>query len=1060
MADIKAQVEAGQKKWGKGIDAQSNDIDTEDINDFVKFKTLEYEVYDFKDDELWEAYKEDFKSFTLPILKSCNPTNTRKLRMLLRANGVWVQKHRNMTVPESLLNTLQEEEPTEWTEFEIKEHMATVGKFNSGRINYMLNKTHPTNTNRLPTTNPTPSAIQPVPPVQQNPQHDMAAKAEILEWQNQTQGFGKELTNLAKMYREDNKYSGEDDNFDFKLVIFHDHCSRADVPQEAKVKAYPTMLRGLALDHYYTNSKNVAQVLSFDQICDATRNYFEGPEYRRGILGQWNSTTLKSIMSKGENAGKSTQDCLQLLIKELRHLQHGLDPDLRTDKFLHNKLINACQELPACQYACFKPSDSLAGLLNDLRSSIATFEKSHSENTQTFFTDRRYHKHPRPLSFRSFRSFNRNQPSLSGRHTSSKKRCFVCNKEGCWSSKHSREERDESRKKFKERFSRRFDRQASQYIAEYEGTDHDDDLDSESVDEAMEALMIDVESSPASPVQEQAELFLTSFGTIQHEGAINTVTNLADRSFAHALTGTNPTTASRNDESDPFAYSTTGRYTSDKFYRVMIDTGASKISTAGYGQYLAYKRINNATVDTTNAGAINVQFGIGSTSSIGSVMVNTPVGSIEFHIVKADTPFLLCLADMDALEVYYNNLRNVLIAPTKSVPVFRRFGHPFLLWEESLQSFIAHSFDQNPCYLTTTELRRLHRRFGHPSVDRLYKVLERSGHDDIDKQAIDHLTKYCSHCQKHGKSPGRFKFALREDQDSDFNHSIFVDIMYIDGKPILHVIDEATRFQAARWLQNISAKHTWDVLRLCWIDTYIGPPDCIIHDAGKNFVSREFRQYATSMAISTKSVPVEAHWSIGMVERAHPILRRAYKIITEELQGSGTTKEMALQMAVKAVNDTAGPDGLVPTLLVFGAYPRMSELDPPAPSITLRATAIRKAMEEVSKIRAKRQVEDALNQRNGPSVGGIHELPLNSDVLVWREGNTGQSGKWTGPFKLLEVDRETCKVQLPSGTTDFRTTTVKPYLQPELEQVNSGPAQEPEVPSQESEMPSQEPTAV
>ena len=38
-------------------------------------------------------------------------------------------------------------------------------------------------------------------------------------------------------------------------------------------------------------------------------------------------------------------------------------------------------------------------------------------------------------------------------------------------------------------------------------------------------------------------------------------------------------------------------------------------------------------------------------------------------------------------------------------------------------------------------------------------------------------------------------------------------------------------------------------------------------------------------------------------------------------------------MAVKAVNDTAGPDGLVPTLLVYGAYPRMSKLDPPAPSI-------------------------------------------------------------------------------------------------------------------------------
>ena len=32
------------------------------------------------------------------------------------------------------------------------------------------------------------------------------------------------------MYTEDNKYSGEDDNFDFKLTIFYDLYSRANVP--------------------------------------------------------------------------------------------------------------------------------------------------------------------------------------------------------------------------------------------------------------------------------------------------------------------------------------------------------------------------------------------------------------------------------------------------------------------------------------------------------------------------------------------------------------------------------------------------------------------------------------------------------------------------------------------------------------------------------------------------------------------------------------------------------------------------------------------------------------
>jgi hypothetical protein len=39
-------------------------------------------------------------------------------------------------------------------------------------------------------------------------------------------------------------------------------------------------------------------------------------------------------------------------------------------------------------------------------------------------------------------------------------------------------------------------------------------------------------------------------------------------------------------------------------------------------------------------------------------------------------------------------------------------------------------------------------------------------------------------------------------------------------------------------------------------------------------------------------------------------------------------------MAIKAINNTTGPNGLVPTLLVYRAYLSISKLDPPAPSIT------------------------------------------------------------------------------------------------------------------------------
>jgi hypothetical protein len=89
----------------------------------------------------------------------------------------------------------------------------------------------------------------------------------------------------------------------------------------------------------------------------------------------------------------------------------------------------------------------------------------------------------------------------------------------------------------------------------------------------------------------------------------------------------------------------------------------------------------------------------------------------------------------------------------------------------------------------------LHQCFGHSTANKLCRLLEHSRHD-VDKYSIDYLNKFCEHCQKHECSPSRFKFTLWDDT-IDFNHSIYVDVMYIDGLPVLHIVDEATQFQAA-----------------------------------------------------------------------------------------------------------------------------------------------------------------------------------------------------------------------------------------------------------------------
>ena len=110
---------------------------------------------------------------------------------------------------------------------------------------------------------------------------------------------------------------------------------------------------------------------------------------------------------------------------------------------------------------------------------------------------------------------------------------------------------------------------------------------------------------------------------------------------------------------------------------------------------------------------------------------------------------------------------------------------------------------------------------------------------------------------------------------------------------------------------------------MCWIDVYLGPLDLITHDAGTNFTATEFQQYANSLAIATKEVLVEAANTISLVERYYKLLHRAYEIIKGEFKDSNTSgtilKSLLLQIIIKAINDIASYNELIPTLLVFRA---------------------------------------------------------------------------------------------------------------------------------------------
>jgi len=1023
---------------------------------YISWCTLLYrhrfDVKGYSTMEIHDLLVMDFEGWTVRQLESAGKKYIYDLRHLLRELGIYVKKEARYNIAQALLNAVQSDVPMEWPADDLERPSTPTAERPS------------TPTAKRPST-PTPAPAPQIPnrPVNQEKAdqtpHPLTVNTALLVASristqellqdtrvatNSQVDYLKQITAIAKLYTgNEDKYSGDiRESFDSKYRIFINYVKMAALPYEGIAIAFPTMLRGIALNFYHAALEG--RDLSIEELIDKFKQRFETEERIRLLVSEWNSASIETTIAK--NTDKSMINCLDILVRDLTDLQTCLPHPMRQPYLLRDQLLKACN-LPIFKVARLKPAETLMGVVGDLQTAIQTEAQTnpasstalyyancghdHNPNdsaVDAFYTDRKYHQ--RPARGRPSRDNFGRAPSRS---RTGKNLCWVCGKDNCISYNHTDFERMKARRHLDQRQqqlgeqhlrTRQFLLQADDELSR-ELSQDDDSIDPDRY--IMDSVNQDgIPEVTLTTPAENTTNYLVAVATQDQTSAVQLVSTLSDRSLAHALTHrdnlTHPTTYTL-ENSRPSRYGVCS-----SFMGILIDTGAAKFSTAGSAQFDAYCRDFSlspiAELDGSKAGAVVACFGIGTSESIGTATVQSPIGDVIFHIVEAETPFLLSMADMDRLGVVFNNLTNHIVkpspgnnfaTPTMAYPVVRQFGHPFLVWGPTAAS-----------YLSEVELRRLHRRFGHPSSSRLLRLIERAGYNEPwHQQLLKRIGRFCRQCQRHGQSPRRFRFTL-SNGDARFNYTVLVDVMYINSSPVLHVIDEATSFQAARFLSSMTAEAVWEALRVCWIDTYIGPPDICVHDAGTNFRSVTFQDNCQALGIRTKCIPVEAPQSIGKLERYHGPLRRAFEVICDDYKALGVAihKTAILQMAVKAVNDTAGPDGLVPTLLVFGAYPRLSP-DSPSPTITERAESIKKAMTEVANLHAQRQVREALARRNGPDTGPLQNVPIGSDVWVWR---THQK-EWQGPYKLLSQEDETCIVQLPGGPTEFRSTAVKPYHQ-------------------------------
>ena len=177
----------------------------------------------------------------------------------------------------------------------------------------------------------------------------------------------------------------------------------------------------------------------------------------------------------------------------------------------------------------------------------------------------------------------------------------------------------------------------------------------------------------------------------------------------------------------------------------------------------------------------------------------------------------------------------------------------------------------------------------------------------------------------------------------------------------------------------------WNALIKCWTSIYTGLPNRIIVDQGSNFGESSIRLAALD-GIKVERTGIEAHNGLSICERYHEPIRTTVRKIL--LNFPKAEFELTLALAVKALNDKAGPDGLVPSALLFGEFPRLELPDDCStrPTTDERGKLALIIRNEVRQHIDKMRISRALR----------HNVPKDTDttfdpgdqVLVWREKHT------------------------------------------------------------------------
>lgn len=168
-------------------------------------------------------------------------------------------------------------------------------------------------------------------------------------------------------------------------------------------------------------------------------------------------------------------------------------------------------------------------------------------------------------------------------------------------------------------------------------------------------------------------------------------------------------------------------------------------------------------------------------------------------------------------------------------------------------------------------------------------------------------------------------------ENLELGDELSTDLMFLNGKAVLHTIDTASRFSAATFSDAHGAHFKHSVQDICfsfvmvWCLTYTGYPNSLWIDQRSVFTPSRQKHLTNLNGAQLRISDVEAHSSLKTEEKYHGLLKRIYR--KNKFTHPTVSSTHLLKIAVRAMNDTVKENGLVPSRLVFGVLPWFSVLN-------------------------------------------------------------------------------------------------------------------------------------